>query len=93
MSSLPEPVIQAMYFDASHWADGPAADDPLYQVPDGASKAIPGSVLKVEMDADINRYSFPPATALTRFIYQSENLIGKPVPASAFVLWPYSPKT
>ena len=93
MSSLPEPVIQAMYFDASHWANGPASDDPIYQVPDGASKAIPGSVLKVEIDADIDRYSLPPATALTRFIYQSENLMGKPVPASAFILWPYSPKS
>ena len=71
MSSLPEPVIQAVYFDASHWANGPASKDPFYKLPDGASKAIPGSVLKVEMDTDLSRYLLPPATALTRFMYQS----------------------
>ena len=70
MSSLPEPVIQAMYFDASHWANGPASNDPFYQVPDGACKAIPGIILKVELDTDINRSSLSPATALIRFIYQ-----------------------
>ncbi len=30
---------------------------------------------------------------MTRFIYQSENLTDSPVPASAFILWPYSPKS
>ena len=55
MSSLPEPVIEAIYFGALHWPNGPASDDPIYQVPDGTSKAIPRSVLKVEMDNDLFR--------------------------------------
>ena len=93
MSSLPEPILQALRFEASSWANGPASDDPFYQVPDGASKAVPGTVLKLEKDTDTSKYLLPPATALTRLIYQSENLTGTPVPASAFILWPYSPKS
>ena len=93
MSSLPEPILQALQFEASSWANGPASDDPFYQVPDGASKAVPGSLLKVENDTDTSKYLLPPATAMSRFIYQSENLTGTPVPVSAFILWPYSPKS
>lgn len=93
MSSLPEPILQALQFEASNWANGPASDDPIYHVPDGASKAVPGSMLKVEKDTDTSKYLLPPATAMTRFIYQSENLTGCLVPASAFILWPYSPKS
>ncbi|KAL8957789.1 MAG: hypothetical protein Q9193_005027 [Seirophora villosa] len=33
----------------------------------------------------------PPATAMTRIMYQSITLNGSRVPASAFVLWPYAP--
>ena len=93
MSSLPEPILQALQFEASTWANGPASNDPFYQVPEGASKTVPGSMLKVEKDTDTSKYLLPPATALTRFIYQSENLTGGRVPASAFILWPYSPKS
>ena len=92
MSSLPTPILQALHFEASSWANGPASHDPFYQVPDGASKAFRGSMLKVEKNTDTSKYLLPPATAMTRFIYQSENLTGSPVPASAFILWPYSPK-
>ncbi|KAL9025940.1 MAG: hypothetical protein Q9180_007570 [Flavoplaca navasiana] len=35
----------------------------------------------------------PPATALWRFLYQNETLQGSPVPASAFILWPFQPRT
>ncbi|KAL8881370.1 MAG: hypothetical protein Q9192_007811, partial [Flavoplaca navasiana] len=31
--------------------------------------------------------------ALSRILYQSENLQGSPVPASAFILWPFQPRT
>ena len=93
MSSLPEPILQALQFESSSWANGPASDDPFYKVPEGASKAEPGSVLKVEEDTDTSKYLLPPATAMSRFIYQSENLTGDSVPVSAFILWPYSPKS
>lgn len=93
MSSLPEPILQTLQFEASEWANGPASDDPFYRVPDGASKAVPGNMLKVEKDTDTSKYLLPPATAMTRFIYQSESLTGDLVSASAFILWPYSPKS
>lgn len=93
MSSLPEPINQALQFETSSWANGLACDDPFYQVPDDASATAPGSVLKVEKETDTSKYLLPPATAMSRFIYQSENISGAPVPASAFILWPYSPKS
>ena len=67
MSSFAEPVIEAIYFDALQWANSPASNDLFYQVPDDTSKAIPGSILKAELNTNINRYSLPPATTLTRF--------------------------
>ena len=93
MSSLPEPILQALQFEASNWANGPASDDLFYQVPDGTSTTVPGNVLKVEKDTNTSKYLLPPSTAMSRFIYQSEDLTGSPVPASAFILWPYSPKS
>ena len=93
MSFFAEEVIQLIQSEVSSWAYGPVPDDPFYEVPDGASKATPGSVLKVEKNTETFKYLLPPATAMTRFMYQSENLINKTVPASAFILWPYSPKT
>ena len=90
---MPEPIAQSLHFEASCWANGPASEDRFYQVPVGASTAIPGSVLKVEKETDTSKYLLPPATAMSRFIYQSENLTGHRVPSSAFVLWPYSPKS
>lgn len=93
MSSLPGPIAEALKFESLSWANGPTSDDPFYQVPEGSSKAIPGSVLKIEKDTDTSKYLLPPATAMSRFIYQSENLTGNPVPSSAFILWPYSPKS
>ena len=93
MSSFAEPGIEAIYFDALHWANSPASNDLFYQVPDHTSKATPGSFLRVELNTSINRYSLPPATTLTRFPYQSRYLIGNPLPASPFILWPYFPKS
>ncbi len=58
MSSLPEPILQALQLEALSWANGPAWDDPFYQVPDGTSKAIPGSNLKVETDTDTYKFLF-----------------------------------
>lgn len=65
----------------------------FYTVPEDAAKAPPGTLLKVEKDVDTSKYTLPPATALSRVMYQSENLNGSRVPASAYVLWPYSSRS
>ncbi|KAL8752462.1 MAG: hypothetical protein Q9184_005725 [Pyrenodesmia sp. 2 TL-2023] len=90
MDSLPTVVSEALTFEATNCANGPAVDDPFYRAPDGAEKAAPGSTLKVE-EVDTSKYLLPPATAMSRIMYQSENLKGAVVPTSAYVLWPYSP--
>lgn len=92
MDRLPTAVSKALAFEATNFANGPAIDDPFNRAPDGAEKAAPGSILKVE-EVDTSKYLLPPATAMSRIMYQSENLKGAVVPTSAYVLWPYSPRS
>ena len=93
MESLPDPVLQALQFEASNWAEGSVSENPFYKVPEGTADAPPGTTLKIEKDVDISKYLLPSATAMSRMIYQSEDLNGCRVPASAFVLWPYLPRS
>jgi len=93
MDSPPTPFLESLEFEASTFANGPATDDLFYKVPKGAAEAAPGTTLKVEVHVDTSRYLLPPATAMSRLIYQSENLNGSRTPASAFILWPYFPRT
>lgn len=54
--------------------------------------AAPVTVLKVEKDVDTSHFTIPPATALSRIIFQSKTLNGSLSPVSAFILWLYSPR-
>lgn len=82
----------AWNFERSTWATGPVQTDPFYQAPPTRFSAAPGSLLKVEEATDITKFTIPPGTALSRILFQSRTLNGAAVPASAFVLWPYSPR-
>lgn len=93
MSPLPDEIVDALAFEASNWANGSVFDDPFYDAPLGTTDAVPGRLLKVEKDVETSKYLLPPATALSRIVYQSEDLNACQVPVSAFVLWPYSPKS
>ncbi|KAH6673066.1 hypothetical protein B0J14DRAFT_627421 [Halenospora varia] len=53
----------------------------------------PGTVYKVEQAASTSLFSLPPATSLSRFIYQSQDLNGTKIPVSAYILWPHTPRT
>jgi len=92
MTTLPQPVLDALHFEQANWAKGSVLDDPFYKCPADAASASPGTLLKVEKDVDTATYMLPPATALSRIVYQSEALNGSGVPVSAFILWPYSPR-
>ena len=86
-------IEQAWALELSRWATGSVSDDDFYTVPplpDTATAAAPGSLLKVEQKTDTALYTIPSATALSRIMYQSRSLQGRPVPATAFVLWPYT---
>ena len=82
----------ALEFEKSNQAKGPVAEDDFYRVPVSASSARPGSLLKVEIDANTTLYTIPPNTALSRIMFMSRDLNGSAVPASAYVLWPFHPR-
>lgn len=79
----------AIEYQKSIFAHGSVSQDDFYHVPPGLANATPGKLLKFEADTDVSRYNLPPATTLSRFLYQSQTLQGSPVPASAYVLWPW----
>lgn len=77
-------------FERSNWAAGSVHDDDFYSVPNDTSQLPPGTVLKVQQYVNMSSYTVPPLTALSRFVYQTENFNGSTIPASAYVLWPYN---
>lgn len=82
-------VKAAVKHQESIFTKGPVSGDDFYQVPAGRTNATPGELLKVEADTDVSLYNLPPATALSRILYVSRTLQGSPVPASAYILWPW----
>ena len=93
MEDLPEAIKESLEFEKSNWALGSVIGDPFYDAPHEPSDAPPGTLLKVEKSTDTSKYLIPSSCALSRFIYQSETLTGSKVPVSAYVLWPYSPRS
>ncbi|KAL8849078.1 MAG: hypothetical protein Q9221_005922 [Calogaya cf. arnoldii] len=95
MDSIPTATQEALDYEKTNWANGSVFDQESYKVPAETADRDdqPGTPLKVEQETDTSKYLLPPMTSMSRFIYQSENLLGLPVPASAAILWPYSPKT
>ena len=91
-SSLPEEAIIVEKYEQSTFANGPVVQDGFYTVPQGTASAKPGTMLKVEEVSNISAYSLPSGTSLSRFVYQSENLQGEPIPVSGYILWPYLPR-
>ncbi|KAK3368557.1 Alpha/Beta hydrolase protein [Podospora didyma] len=71
---------------------GPHEDD-FYTVPpltNMTGSLKPGQILKVQAVTDATAYTIPPGTALSRIIYTTTNFNGTLIPASAFILWPYT---
>lgn len=80
-------------YEQSNWAHAAVDQDDFYRVPANSTNAPAGSLLKVEIDANTSLYTLPPNTALSRILFQTETLNETLAPASAYVLWPYSPRT
>ncbi len=91
--TLAQNVAIALDFEKAKWANGSVDDDDFYSVPQNSSFAPVGTLLKVQVDANTSAYTLPPNTALSRIMYQTETLNGSKIPASAYVLWPYLPRT
>ncbi len=93
MDQLPSDVTESLEFEKSNWAHGSVVNDSFYHAPQEALDSSPGTLLKLEKNTDTTKYLIPPTAALSRFVYQSETLKGSKVPVSAYVLWPYSPRS
>ena len=92
-ASVSNQTLAALNYEKSTWATGSVLTDPFYQVPSDSGSATPGTLLKVENNLNTSLFTLPPSTALSRIVYQSQNFNGTNTPASAFVLWPYSPRS
>ena len=93
MEELPHDISEILEFEKLNWVHGSVIGDPFYDAPHELSDAPPGALLKVEKTTDTSKYTIPSSCALSRFIYQSETLTGSKVPVSAFILWPYTPRS
>ena len=80
-------------FETMNWANGSVSDEDFYRVPHNAFDAPAGALLKLQIDANPSVYTLPPDTALSRFLFQTTTLNGSRIPASAYILWPYLPRT
>ncbi|KAK8215238.1 hypothetical protein M8818_002250 [Zalaria obscura] len=86
-------VEVAIGFERSNWAGYSVLSDSFYTVvPENASSATPGSILKVENYMNSSLYTLAPNVALSRILFQSANANESAVPASAFILWPWNPR-
>lgn len=79
--------------EAANWVSKNVTLDTFYSTPANATGAKPGDVLRWEdlSTAVVNRNFTPPGgMSISRFLYMTEDIDRKPIPASAFVLLPYN---
>lgn len=89
---LPLQLVSALAFERTTWGSGTSVcSDPFYKTDARHADAKPGTLLKVE-ETDPARYTIPPGTGISRVVYQSKNSNGTATPASAYILFPHSPR-
>lgn len=94
-AALVDSIQNIVNFDRSQLAFGGPAEDDFYSLPplsNTTGPLQPGQILKVQAVTDPTAFAIPPHTALSRIIYTTTNFNGTVVPASGFVLWPYTPR-
>ena len=91
----------SLNYERSQLAGGRVTDDPFYAVPpsipfNGADTPVlnlpPGTLIKTEEHTDTSLYSLASNLALSRILYTTTTLNNTIVPASAAVLWPFTPR-
>lgn len=85
-------VLTALGFERSNWAGESTLSDFYTSLPANASSTSPGTLLKLELVTNTSLYTLPPNVALSRILFQTADLNGTSVPASAYVLWPWAPR-
>jgi pimeloyl-ACP methyl ester carboxylesterase len=83
---------QALKAESASWVSKNVSADEFYSTPANATHAKPGDLLRWEdvSRAVVNQNFTPPGgMSISRFLYMTEDIDRKPIPASAFVLLPY----
>lgn len=76
-----------------NWVTYPIQNDHFYDTPANISGAKAGQILKLELLSNTTAYDIPPGQSLSRFMYTSVDNFGNIVPATASILWPFTPKS
>ncbi|KAH8702674.1 Alpha/Beta hydrolase protein [Phaeosphaeriaceae sp. PMI808] len=74
------------------WVSPNVENVTFYSTPANATNAKPGDLLRWEdlpRDLINTRYGIPAGMSLSRYLYMTEDIDRKPIPASGFVLLPY----
>ncbi|KAK6822523.1 hypothetical protein PG987_014068 [Apiospora arundinis] len=89
-------INHVLHFDRSQLASGGPHEDDFYTLPvltNTTGPLQPGTLLKTQAFTDPAPYAIPPNTALSRILYTTQPHNGTVVPASAFILWPFTPRS
>jgi alpha-beta hydrolase superfamily lysophospholipase len=84
---------QALASESSSWVSKNLSASEFYSTPANSTGAKPGDLLRWEdlSRGEANRnYSIPGGMSISRYLYMTEDIDRKPIPASAFVLLPYN---
>ncbi|RAQ49616.1 secretory lipase [Aspergillus flavus] len=87
-------IEQALAQEQAGWVSANVSSDSFYANPVNISDYAAGDIVRWE-DVPSQQYTTvgydtPPATTLSRFLYMSEDIDGNPIPASAFLLLPFT---
>jgi alpha-beta hydrolase superfamily lysophospholipase len=83
---------KAVQLESASWVSKNVTLDGFYTTPANSSGARPGDLLRWEnipREVVNKNYTPPAGTTISRFLYMTEDIDRKPIPASAFVLLPY----
>ncbi|KAM0561395.1 hypothetical protein ACHAPJ_003276 [Fusarium lateritium] len=93
-STTCDKTCQELALTSSKWISEQQSDPSFdfYKVPSNFSSDLAaGVVLKTEDATNLTNYVVPSGLTMSRIIYTTEDIDGNVVPASAYVLWPYTP--
>ncbi|USP73644.1 uncharacterized protein yc1106_00918 [Curvularia clavata] len=87
-------VRPALATETGSWVSKNISAEAFYNTPANATGAKPGDVLRWEdfpqSVVNTNNWTIPSGMSLSRFLYMTEDIDRKAIPASGFVLLPYS---
>ncbi|KAK4495503.1 hypothetical protein PRZ48_013835 [Zasmidium cellare] len=87
---LAENLETVLNYDRSQLANGGPSQDDFYKLSNSTAPTTPGQILRVQRVTDPKVWNIPAKTALSRFIYTTTTANGTLIPASAYILWPWT---